>query len=395
MKIFIACLGTLGDLHPYLSLGIELARRDHKVIILSDAGKRETVRRAGLGFEEVLSQANWERFASHPALWHADTCMSVLFKYLYVPAITPVYQQVVAGRDTGNTLLIGSAGVIGFKLAAEALKIPLIHVPLSPFQARLGADRKPAQGEHEIRALIDKYRSEIRLPPLQVPVLDWLSSADRTIAAYPEWFGRDADRRKPEGFSFANFLFDDGAYTEDQSEWVRFLGKGSAPMVFTMGTAMRHGEQFFRMAATTCIQLSLRAVFLTAYPEQLPHTLPDSIHTSRYIRLDRLLPLSEALIHHGGVGTCAQALKCGTPQLVLPMAFDQFDNAQRIKELGAGLVLADAGKSIPGLVSAIAELRQNSRLSVASKRLSERLVGVNGTVEVVNVLESHFVRHLD
>jgi UDP:flavonoid glycosyltransferase YjiC (YdhE family) len=50
----------------------------------------------------------------------------------------------------------------------------------------------------------------------------------------------------------------------------------------------------------------------------------------------RLFPHCAAVVHHGGVGTVAKALATGTPQLILPRAFDQMDNAARVKRLGAG-----------------------------------------------------------
>jgi rhamnosyltransferase subunit B len=45
------------------------------------------------------------------------------------------------------------------------------------------------------------------------------------------------------------------------------------------------------------------------------------------------------LVHHGGLGTTAQAWFAGCPQLVVPFAHDQFNNAACVKRLGAGLSL--------------------------------------------------------
>ncbi len=50
-----------------------------------------------------------------------------------------------------------------------------------------------------------------------------------------------------------------------------------------------------------------------------------------------LLPRARCLVHHGGVGTTSQAFEAGIPQLVLPFAHDQFDNAARVQRLGRGL----------------------------------------------------------
>ena len=43
----------------------------------------------------------------------------------------------------------------------------------------------------------------------------------------------------------------------------------------------------------------------------------------------------EGFVHHGGIGTAAEALRSGTPQLITPFAWDQFDNGARIASLGA------------------------------------------------------------
>ena len=48
-----------------------------------------------------------------------------------------------------------------------------------------------------------------------------------------------------------------------------------------------------------------------------------------------------ALVHHGGIGSTAEALRAAVAQLVQPWAwaFDQFNNAQRVVALGLGLTL--------------------------------------------------------
>src|SRR5690606_36416997 len=62
--------------------------------------------------------------------------------------------------------------------------------------------------------------------------------------------------------------------------------------------------------------------------------LPDSVRHFEFVPLTRLLPQSAAFVHHGGIGSSSQALAAGIPQLVRPLAFDQFDNAARLKRLG-------------------------------------------------------------
>ena len=52
-RIVLTTIGTLGDLHPYLALGIELAGRGHTPVVATHPSYRERVDRAGLGFHPV------------------------------------------------------------------------------------------------------------------------------------------------------------------------------------------------------------------------------------------------------------------------------------------------------------------------------------------------------
>ncbi len=52
-----------------------------------------------------------------------------------------------------------------------------------------------------------------------------------------------------------------------------------------------------------------------------------------------LFPRSAGVVHHGGVGTTAEALRAGRPQLVVPFFGDQPDHASRIERLGIGVAL--------------------------------------------------------
>jgi rhamnosyltransferase subunit B len=106
--------------------------------------------------------------------------------------------------------------------------------------------------------------------------------------------------------------------------------------VFTFGTGMQHGKDLFRASLECCKALNLRAIFVTKFLQQLPGDLPESVRHCSYAPFSQLFPECAAVVHHGGAGTTAQALAAGLPQLILPMAWDQPDNAFRVRKLGAG-----------------------------------------------------------
>lgn len=115
-----------------------------------------------------------------------------------------------------------------------------------------------------------------------------------------------------------------------------FLGEGEPPIVFMLGTLNTAAKDFFIESVAICERLNRRGVFLSKDSSQIPKTLPVSVRYWSYISFSRLLPHAALLIHHGGIGTTAQALYAGIPQIIRAMAFDQFDNARRIERLGVG-----------------------------------------------------------
>jgi rhamnosyltransferase subunit B len=63
------------------------------------------------------------------------------------------------------------------------------------------------------------------------------------------------------------------------------------------------------------------------------------MRTFRYIPFSQVFPRTAAVVHHGGIGTTGQGLAGGVPQLIMPMGFDQPDNAARLERLGVGAAL--------------------------------------------------------
>jgi rhamnosyltransferase subunit B len=109
--------------------------------------------------------------------------------------------------------------------------------------------------------------------------------------------------------------------------------------VFTPGTGHRHAARYFSAAATVLSRLGRRGVFVTPYTSQLPDSLPPNIIWQAQVPFSALLPRAAAVVHHGGIGTTAEAFRAGIPQLIVPFAYDQFENGLRAKRIGVADVL--------------------------------------------------------
>ena len=164
----------------------------------------------------------------------------------------------------------------------------------------------------------------------------WIHSPDRTLGLFPPWFG-PPQPDWPENVRLTGFpLYDEGDERPLDEELDRWLIDGVEPVIFTGGSSNVQASTFFATALSVCQTLELRAVFVTTNPEDVLSELPPSIRHETYVPFGRLLPRSRALVSHGGIGSCAQALAAGIPHLVVHRAFDQRDNGSRLEDLGVG-----------------------------------------------------------
>jgi len=117
----------------------------------------------------------------------------------------------------------------------------------------------------------------------------------------------------------------------------QFLSEGSPPIVFTLGTAIAQGagaREFFHQSSEAAKMLGRRAILILTNRANCPAELPQGVAAFDYAPFTELFPRAAAIVHHGGIGTTGLAMRAGRPMLVIPHAWDQFDNAERVARLG-------------------------------------------------------------
>jgi UDP:flavonoid glycosyltransferase YjiC (YdhE family) len=225
-------------------------------------------------------------------------------------------------------------------------------------------------GDRLVSRHLNPIRVSLGLRPIRRLFTNWLSR-DLVLGMFPDWYGPPQEDW-PAQIRLVGFpLFDGNKEGELAPELVEFCKADSPPLVFTFGTGMMHAARLFDSAIDACKLLGRHAVFLTRYTEQLPAALPPFIHHCEFASFDQLFPRCAAVIHHGGVGTAAQALAAGIPQLAIPFAFDQTDNGVRVKGLGCGDWLKGrqrGGRSIANAISRITDSTTTERC----RRISEK-----------------------
>lgn len=361
MQFTLVTIGSAGDLFPFLWMGRALRQRGHWVTLLGPIQHSPYAAAAGLDFHGLPADPG---VLDHPDLWHPTRGLSVVWL-----ATRPAMAQLPAlvdelATDSQHVLLAHPLALPeadlcrhvrpSLRIASAYLapsNLPTVHDPLLlgpwpvprwvPHGARRWLWRKLAERFIDPVALPDlnAKRAALGLGPVHDLVKYLMAIPDLSLALFPDWFAAPPPDW-PQPLHQAGFpLYDPAPDAAPSAELRAFLDAGPPPVVFTPGTGNRQARAYFEAAAQAVNQLGLRAIFLTPHRDQIAPSLPPTICWQDYVPLNALLPHVAALVHHGGIGTTAEALRAGTPQLVVPLAHDQFDNAARVVALGAGTSL--------------------------------------------------------
>ncbi len=357
--------GTTGDVHPFMRIAKAFQGMGRKVTFISNSIHASLLKGSGLDFVGLGTDEEYLRFLQNPDVWDERKGFA---------ALLADYGQQLVELDAAIRSVVGAASAVavchpfavpGAAMARErgALsRIVSAHMAPSTMRSchdpmRIGSTVVPRWFPMSWRRALWRFvekgwidpvgvtqlnqaRSALNLPRVSSTLLAHIEDApDLTVTLFPSWFGPDMPDW-PQPRLAADFpLFDAVSQGGLSTELKIYLAAGEMPIVFTPGTGNLHAEAFFSTALAAVTTLGRRALFLTRERPQVPAELPPSVMWQPYVPLSELLPHVALLVHHGGIGTTAEALRAGTPQLVVPFAWDQFDNGARVAALGAGRVL--------------------------------------------------------
>ncbi|MEH6438271.1 glycosyltransferase [Massilia sp. DD77] len=410
MHVVIVTIGSAGDLFPFLWMGTALHARGHQVDFLGPIQHEPYVTQAGLPFHGLPADP---AVLDHPDLWHPTRGFAVVWQATR-PAMAelPAFMDALPPGDArlllAHPLALPEADLCraahpGLKIAAAYLapsNLSTVHDPLM-----LGPWRVPHWVPHGARRWLWRTLAARLLDPIALPdvnvargrrgrppvgsLIEHITGIpDLSVTLFPEWFAPTQPDWPQPLFRTGFPLYDPAPDAALSLSLQTFLAAGPPPVAFTPGTGNRQAGRYFAAAAQALRELGLRGLFLTPHRDQLPATLPDDILWQDYVPLQALLPHVAALAHHGGIGTTAEALRAGAPQLVVPLAHDQFDNAARVVALGAGASLHAARVTPARMALALRQVVGNAAMRQHCRDASARFAAPTGLDALCTRLEA-------
>jgi len=387
MHFLMTAFGSYGDVHPIAGLGRALCRRGHQVTVIANPHFRSVVESVGADLVPLGTLQEYEELTEHQELWHPIRGPILVLRIGVVKYLRELYGLIESNYRPGETVLVAHPLDLASRVYQEKYAAPMANAFLAPLTFRsfyetpkmskmLTASWVPRWLRRFQFWLADKLvvdpllgpsvnelRQELGLkPPVAGIFREWYFSPQLVLGMFPEWFA-PTQPDWPEQIALTGFpLWDQPTEAGLPLEVEEFLRGGDAPIVFTPGSAMAHGQSFFQAALEACQLLQRRGILLTKYPQQLPAMLPEGVRHFSFVPFSQLLPRAAAVVHHGGIGSCAQGLAAGLPQLLMPMAYDQPDNAARLKRLGVAEALPPGKFRGPAVARALDRLLSSEKI---------------------------------
>jgi MGT family glycosyltransferase len=410
--------GAFGPTNNCVGIGDVLRRRGHRVVFIVEESFAGTLE--AQGFEERLMRLTpppeeeevpgqfWKDFIRDTAPVFRHPTVEQLSEF-----IAPTFQALIDGAryvddrlleivDELRPDLIVEDNVVAFpalpacgrpwaRIAScnpAEIKDPNLPPPFSGLPA---ADRgewdgywdayRKALGEmHGKFSEFCQERGAPALPPDDfIHESPWLN-----LYLYPSEI--DYQRARPLGPRWHNLQASVRA-TDPDWELPEALAGGEGPLIYlslgSLGSAdVELMEKLIAELAATPYR-----VIVSKGPQADEFELAGNMAGEEFLPQTKILPEVDLVITHGGNNTVTETLYFGKPMVVLPLFWDQYDNAQRIEETGLGTRLDTYRHSGEELTAAIDRLLADRDLAARLGAMSTRLQSTKGTERAADLIE--------
>ena len=395
-----------GPTNNCIGIGDVLRRRGHRVVFAAEASWKG--RLEPLGFEEDLVDLSapaaaeqdagqfWKDFIASTAPEFRKPTIEQLQTW-----IKPVWEELIGGARYCHEQLsaivartrpdvIVEDNVVAFPALLTA-GVPFVRIvscnpleitdPALPpaFSGYPVADQ--AQWP-EFRAEYDRVHRPIwaefsdwvtsqGAPPL--PDLGFIHSGDVNLYVYPEL--ADYQRSRPLGPGWQRL---DSSVRETDERFTvpdSLAGQEGALIYFSLGSLGSADVPLMRRVIG-CLAATPHRYIVSKGPLHAELELAPNMHGAEFLPQTSVIPQADLVITHGGNNTATECLHFGKPMIVLPLFWDQHDNAQRVDELGLGVRLDTYRFTDAEMHGAIARLlgdeALHARLGEAARQIQAR-----------------------
>jgi MGT family glycosyltransferase len=216
-----------------------------------------------------------------------------------------------------------------------------------------------------------------------LPDLDFIHEGDLNLYVFPEV--ADYATERPLGANWHRL--DSSVRETDQTFSVSDKVPGDGKLIyFSLGSLGSADVELMRRVITALAKTPHRYI-VSKGPLHEEIELAANMYGAEFLPQTSILPQVDLVITHGGNNTVTEALHFGKPMILLPLFWDQYDNAQRVHELGLGVRLDTYGFSDDELARALDQLLGDTALHDRLAATSAEIRGRDGLRKAADLIE--------
>jgi UDP:flavonoid glycosyltransferase YjiC (YdhE family) len=372
MRVLLTSLGSMGDVQPLFALAAHLARRGHSPTLALSPNFE--ARAAALGLKFVRLGPEMKRADVRAVVGEqiktADLATQVGHFMRAVDGLVPQFVEELRVLGQDADLLVSTPFQIASRIVHETIGVPYATLHFSPFGSLGGSALRTASAPS-----INRWRTRFGLPELHDPLgTDGPSPQLALYAVSPQLFRRP--RAWPAHHHLTGFFFLEEAWAPDR-ELVDFIEAGPPPVVITFGSVVHENADAVTSTLVEAVQRAgVRAVLQSGWSGLGRGSVHprDGFAVVDFVPHDWLFSRGACIVHHGGAGTTAAALRSGRPAVVVPHSLDQPIWGEFARGLGCtGAVIPYEELTAAHLADAIRKSVSDDRHRTAAARVAERL----------------------
>jgi UDP:flavonoid glycosyltransferase YjiC (YdhE family) len=420
LRIVFTTWGSLGDLHPYIALALELRRRGHDAAIATLGAWRDHVTRTGVAFHPIRPDVSADEEQARELvrrILDPGQGPRYLFEEVFAPAIRDTYDDTLAAvqADGGADLLVTHQVPVTGPIVAQVTGIKWVSAVLLPMGFLSAYDPPtppqapwlrwlPALHPAVARAILglarrstEKWmtsvyalRAALGLPRGANPAFGGQHSPALVLALFSPWLARAQPDYPPRTIVTGFAFYDAADAVGDDPALHAFLDDDEPPIVFTLGSsAVWLAGDFSEVSLAAVRAFGCRALLLAGRRAAALRDagLPPGVAAVDYAPHGVVMSRARVIVHQGGVGTTAQAMRSGAPSLVVPFGQDQPDNARRAVALGIARTVSRAGYRVPRVASELTRLLEDAELRRRAREVGERVRAERGAQAACDAIE--------
>jgi MGT family glycosyltransferase len=255
-----------------------------------------------------------------------------------------------------------------------------------PVDDRTGWEDFSAEYERTHRELwagFDDWMQERGAPPL--PDLEFIHESEHlNLSIYPD--AADYLRTRslaPTWHRLESSVRD----TEEDWEIPHDLRHGEGSLVYLSLGSLGSADVHLMRRLVDVLGRTEHRYIVSKGPRADEFDLPSNMWGEARVPQTSIIPEVDLVITHGGNNTITESLHFGKPMVVLPLFWDQYDNAQRMDELSFGVRLDTYGFSDDELIGAVDGLLADEMLTSSLEALGERIRDVHGVRVAADLIE--------